>query len=245
MIFTHSLPNAEIVHMLSVFLTSRKINTVERSGMSVGTLTAERHTLPRHSCTSCVDYTWLYTWNVVSIWPSLFLYVGSVWHWRGNQLCRASSASSLCSRSGYNLGWLDCLQSHSESQAPVDAGKNAFWYHSPSVLAWSGSLSEFIIRKPQHAAYMWAAFAPESGVKKLWGRGCVWGPRMFHHLCLCVCVYKGVCVWVCVFPNWRSAREATGSKVNGSAGVQFALLKSSLHFWAPLPRHIQEDGSLL
>lgn len=172
MIITHSHPNAEIVHMLCVFLTRRKINTVERSGMSVGTLTAERHTLPRHSCTSCVDYTWLYTWNVVSIWPSLFLYVGSVWHWRGNQLCRASSASSLCSRSDYNLGWLDCLQSHSESQAPVDAG----------------SLSEFIIRKPQHAAYMSAAFDPESGVKKLWGRGCVWGPRTFHHLCLCVCV---------------------------------------------------------
>lgn len=93
--------NAEIVHMLSVFFTCRKINAVERSGMSAGTLTAERHTLPHHSCTSCVDYTWLYTWNVVSIWPSLFLYVGSAWHWRGNQPCRASSASSLCSRSDY------------------------------------------------------------------------------------------------------------------------------------------------
>lgn len=49
---------------------------------------------------------------------SLFLYAGSVWHWRENQPCRASSASTLCSRSDYNLCWLDCLQSHSKSQAP-------------------------------------------------------------------------------------------------------------------------------
>lgn len=81
------------------------------------------HFLPVHLRASLgrrrsVDYTWLYTWNIMSIYPiSFFSLVSSAWYGRGNQPHRASSAATLCSRSDYNLGWLDCLQSHSENQA--------------------------------------------------------------------------------------------------------------------------------
>lgn len=64
---THSHTQAENMWMLSVFSNCQKINAVGIRAINVGTLTAEPRTLPRHLCTSCVDYTWLYTWNVASI----------------------------------------------------------------------------------------------------------------------------------------------------------------------------------
>lgn len=63
----------------------------------------------------------------------LFFFISSAWYGRGNQPHRASSAATLRSRSDYNLGWLDCLQSHSENQASWMLAKWPFGIiHLPS-----------------------------------------------------------------------------------------------------------------
>lgn len=76
------------------------------------------------------DYTPGLLWAFI---PFPFFPVSSAWHGRGNQPHRASSAATLCSRSDYNLGWLDCLQSHSENQASWMLAKWPFGIiHLPS-----------------------------------------------------------------------------------------------------------------
>ena len=132
---------------------------------------------------------WLYMMIHLDYYENLphFLFVRSAAYLRGNQPHGASSASTvhcLCSRSDYNLCWLDCPQSHSDKPGLMDADKMV-WFCT--FIVWKHRCVMYMCMTITEWGRARGCLTAET-ISKLWKRPCFIGSDVCGFVWVSVCV---------------------------------------------------------